>query len=123
MNEIEMPKSKVYALADEQGSVTRIEGGYTMGNIADLSEWVYLDEGYGDRYNLCQSHYAEGGLYTMDGIPRYKLVDGVLTLRTEDELAADRAAQPAAPDGGQTAAESAVWDALDAAYREGVNAV
>lgn len=90
----EMPKSKVYALADEQGRVTRIEGGYTMGNIADLSEWVYLDEGYGDRYNLCQSHYAEGGLYTFDGLPRYKLVEGALVLRTAEELAADGADAP-----------------------------
>lgn len=96
MTEFEMLKSRVYALTDAQGRVTRIEGGYTMGNIADLSEWVYLDEGEGDRYNLCQSHYAEGGLYTFDGLPRYKLVDGALVLRTAEELAADRAEVPEA---------------------------
>lgn len=92
----ETPKSKVYALADEQGRVTRIEGGYTIGNIADISEWTYLDEGTGDRYNLCQSHYAEGGLFTADDLCRYKLVDGQLALRTEAEIEADRAAVPAA---------------------------
>lgn len=89
----ETPKSKVYALVDEHGRVTRIEGGFTMANITDISEWTNLDEGTGDRYNLCQSHYAEGGLYTADGLCRYKLVDGRLTLRTEDEIAADRAPQ------------------------------
>lgn len=96
MNDFKMPKSKVYALADARGRVTRIEGGYTMSNIADLSEWVCIDEGEGDRYNLCQSHYAEGGLYTFDGLPRYKLVSGALVLRTAEELAADRAAVPEA---------------------------
>lgn len=89
----ETPKSKVFALVDERGRVTRIEGGYTLGNIADISEWTYLDEGTGDRYNLCQSHYAEGGLYTANGLCRYKLVDGQLALRTEEEIEADRAPQ------------------------------
>lgn len=91
----EEAKSKVYALVDELGRVMRIEGGYTMANIEDISEWTYLGEGTGDRYNLCQSHYAEGGLYTADGLCRYKLADGQLTLRTEAEIEADRAAIPA----------------------------
>lgn len=121
MNVTPAPKSRVYALADAQGRVTRIEGGYTMGNISDLSEWVYLDEGYGDRYNLCQSNFAAGGLYTFDGLPRYKLVEGALVLRTAEELAADRAAIPASEP------EPDVWSELDAAYtagyREGVNNV
>lgn len=91
----EETKSKVYALVDEHGRVTRIEGGYTYGNIEDISQWTYLDEGTGDRFNLCQSHYAEGGLYTADGLCRYKLVDGQLTQRTEDDIAADRALQRA----------------------------
>lgn len=91
----EETKSKVYALVDEHGRVTRIEGGYTYGNIEDISQWTYLDAGTGDRFNLCQSHYAEGGLYTADGLCRYKLVDGQLTQRTEDDIAADRALQRA----------------------------
>lgn len=114
--------SRVYALVDARGRVTRIEGGYTMENIADLSEWVYLDEGEGDRYNLCQSHYAEGGLYTDDGIPRYRLADGQLVLRTAEELAADRAELPT-EESTEDGTDSDVWDALDAAYQEGVNSL
>lgn len=94
--DFEETKSKVYALVGGRGRVTRIEGGYTMANITDIFEWTYLDEGTGDRYNLCQSHYADGGLYTPDGLCRYKLVDGKLSLRTEEEIEADRAAQLAA---------------------------
>lgn len=89
MDEFES-KSKVYILTDSQGRVLRCEGGYTMSNIDDLSQWIYLDEGDGDRYNLCQSHYFEGGLYTEDGICRYVYEDGACRLRTEAEIETDR---------------------------------
>lgn len=91
---MEIQKSKVYVLLDERNRVLRCEGGYTMSNIDDVSKWTYIDEGVGDRYNLCQSHYLDGGLYTMQGIPRYKYEDGACVLRSEAELAADRDALP-----------------------------
>ena len=87
---IEQVTSKVYVLIDEKNRVIRCEGGYTT--PADLTGWVQIDEGTGDRYNLCQSHYFDGGLYTSDGIPRYKLVDGEAVERTVEEIEADRAA-------------------------------
>lgn len=81
--------SKVYIQTDDQNRIIVCEGGYTT--PADLTDWVQIDEGTGDKYNLCQSHYFDGGIYTRDGIPRYKLVDGVPVLRSEEEIAADRA--------------------------------
>lgn len=90
----EIQKSKVYVLLDERNRVLSCEGGYTMSNIDDVTKWTYIDEGTGDRYNLCQSHYLDGGLYTMQGIPRYKYEDGACVLRSEAELAADRDALP-----------------------------
>lgn len=84
--------SKVYVLTDGQGRIVRCEGGYTT--PADLTGWVQIDEGAGDRYNLCQTHYFDGGLYTDEGIPRYKLADGQAVERTEEETQADRAAFP-----------------------------
>lgn len=80
--------SKVYVLTDETSRILRCEGGYTT--PSDLTGWAQIDEGTGDKYNLCQNHYFEGGLYTHDGIPRYKLVDGQPVERTEEEIAADR---------------------------------
>lgn len=82
--------SKVYIQTDAQGRILRCEGGYTMNNIADVSEWIFIDEGTGDRYNLCQSHYFDGGLYTEDGICRYVYENGETRLRTEQEMEADR---------------------------------
>ena len=86
---MEIQKSKVYVLLDERNRVLRCEGGYTMSNIDDVSQWTYIDEGTGDRYNLCQSHYLDGGLYTIQSIPRYKYEGGVCVLRSSEELAAD----------------------------------
>ena len=89
---MEIQRSKVYVLLDERNRVLRCEGGYTT--PADLTGWTEIDEGMGDRYNLCQSHYFDGGLYTTDGIPRYKCDGTQAVERTEEELEADRAALP-----------------------------
>lgn len=83
-------KSKVYARTDEAGRIVQIDGGYTVGNIHDFVGWTLIDEGDGDRYNLCQSNYLDGPLMTDDGVYRYKLADGAAVLRSETELEADR---------------------------------
>ena len=88
----ETPKSKVYIQTDTEGRILRCDGGYTT--PADLTDWTEIDEGTGDRYNLCQSHYFDGGLYTMGGVPRYRWEGSMAVLRTEEELEADRAAIP-----------------------------
>ena len=67
--------SKVYVRTDDQNRIIRCEGGYTTPNPL-TTDWVQIDDGTGDKYNLCQSHYFSDGLYTPDGIPRYKLQDG-----------------------------------------------
>ena len=83
------PKSKVYIQTDTEGRILRCEGGYTT--PVDLTGWTEIDDGTGDKYNLCQSHYFEDGLYTMDGIHRYRWDGEKAVLRSEDELEADRA--------------------------------
>ena len=91
----DIPKSSVYILTDDQDRITRCDGGYST--PSDLTGWIKIDEGTGDKYNLCQSHYFEDGLYTMDGIPLYKWDGQAAQRRTDDEIAADRAARPAPP--------------------------
>lgn len=85
-------KSRVYVLLNEQNMITRLEDEYSL--PSDLTNWTLIDEGYGDKYNLAQSHYLAKPLYTQDGIPQYKLDDGVVTPRTEDEIEADRSKLP-----------------------------
>ena len=94
--EFETPKSKVYIQTDDRGCIIRCEGEYTL--PSDLTDWILIEEGTPcDRLNLAQSHYFDGGLYTMDGIPRYRWDGSAAVLRTEEELEADRAARPAPP--------------------------
>ena len=85
-------KSRVYVLLNEQNMVTRLEGEYSL--PSDLTNWTLIDEGYGDKYNLAQTHYLDKPLYTSQGILRYKLVDNKVVERTEEEINADRANIP-----------------------------
>lgn len=89
---MEMEKSKVYVLPDSSGYITRIDGGYTESNITDPENWVLIDEGNGDRYNLCQGNYFPQPIITDGGAYRYKLVDGKPAECTAEEIAAQEEA-------------------------------
>ena len=84
-------KIKVYIKTDSAGNITDVNSNIFL---SDLTDWIEIDEGTGDRYNLCQSHYFDGGLYTQDGLPRYKYENNTVILRTEAELSTDRANIP-----------------------------
>lgn len=85
--------SRVYIQTDDQSRIIQCEGEYTL--PYNLDGWVLIEEGPPcDRLNLSQTHYFEGGLYTDDGIPRYKLEDGQNAARTDEEIEADRAELP-----------------------------
>ena len=92
---MEENKSRVFIKIDDNNRITRIEGEYTLPQ--DLTDWILIDEGYGDKYNLAQSHYLEKGLTTEDGIYQYKYENEEVTERTEEEIEADREAIPITP--------------------------
>lgn len=88
---MQTPKSRVYVLLDSESRVLRLEGEYSL--PANLDGWTKIDEGYGDRFSLAQSHYLDKPLY--DGaVLRYKLVDGKVVERTAEEIEADKAKLP-----------------------------
>lgn len=64
-----MEMSKAYIQTDTYKRIVRCEGGYTT--PVDLTDWLLIDEGTGDKYNLCQTHYFSGGLTNPDGTHRY----------------------------------------------------
>lgn len=93
MDDFDRPKSRVYILTDEAGRVLRLEGEYSL--PADLTGWTLIEEGAPcDRLNLAQSHYLPHPLLTHDGLYRYKLADGQIVERSEDELEAEREELP-----------------------------
>lgn len=88
---MQTPKSRVYVQTDSENRVLRLEGEYSL--PADLTGWTKIDEGFGDKYALAQSHYLDKPLY--DGaVLRYKLVDGKVVERTTEEIEADKAKLP-----------------------------
>lgn len=95
LQEIEYPKSRVFIFIDDNNRIIRIEGEYTLPQ--DLTDWIQIDEGYGDKYNLAQSHYLDKPLMTEDGIYQFKYSDGQIVERTAEEIEADREAVPVIP--------------------------
>jgi len=88
---MQTPKSRVYVLLDSESRILRLEGEYSL--PADLTGWIKIDEGFGDKYALAQSHYLDKPLY--DGaVLRYKLVDCKVVERTAEEIEADKAKLP-----------------------------
>nr|DAK72117.1 MAG TPA: hypothetical protein [Caudoviricetes sp.] len=93
MKDLMQPLSHVYALPDGQGRITRLEGEYSL--PADLTGWTLIEEGPAcDRLNLAQSHYLDKPLLTHDGLYRYKLADGAVVERSEEEMEEERAGRP-----------------------------
>ena len=90
--DFELPKSRVYILTDEENKVVRIEGEYSL--PSDLTDWILIDEGYGDKYNLAQSHYLEKPLVADDGTHNYCYEDGMIREATEEERETERASFP-----------------------------
>ena len=85
--------SKVYIRIDSEGRIIAIDGGYTVHNIRDFTDWILIDEGYGDRYNLCQGNYLPQPIITEGGAYRYKLVDGMVAECSASEILEEEEAQ------------------------------
>lgn len=90
-------KSEVYVRTDGENRIVCVDGGYTKNNIKDISQWIKIDEGYGNRYNLCQNNYFPMNIITEGGAYRYKLVDGKPVECTAEEIAAQEEANKPAP--------------------------
>lgn len=110
-------KSKVYVLLDGEGRILNVDGGYTESNIKNVDEWTLIDEGYGDRYNLCQNNYFPKPIMDNRWIYRYRACvlavipsdrqvihmfnhggkEWAIYERTQEEMDADYASRPAPP--------------------------
>lgn len=105
---MQTPKSRVYVLTDSESRILRLEGEYSL--PANLDGWTKIDEGYGDKFSLAQSHYLDKPLYN-GAVLRYKLIDGKVVERTAEEIEADRQPNIADLRAAKTAAMSAACNA------------
>lgn len=96
----------VYIRTDERGVITAVNSSAFTDGIG----WTEIDRGGGDRCHHAQGHYLPGNLMEEDGVYNYKLTDGTVAERTEEEKEADRAEmavaernRPAGDDGKEAA--------------------
>lgn len=80
-----MQTYKVYARVDAEGRILAIN---SDAFLPDTSGWVLIDEGADDRYHHAQGNYL-GLTMNDDGVPMFKLVDGVVMRRTAAEMDAE----------------------------------
>lgn len=86
--------------------------------LPDVTGWVEIDSGYGDKYHHAQGNYFEKPIMTMGGAYRYKLVDGKAVECTAEEIKAQEEANKPDP---VPSGDPVTWDALDEAYQAGYN--
>lgn len=105
---------KVYVKTDTNSLIIDVN---SSAFLSDLTDWIEINEGDGDKYHHAQNHYFDKPIITEGGAYQYKLVNGAPVECTAEEIAAQEAANipdPVIPD-----VEENVWDALDAAYQAG----
>lgn len=76
----------VYAKIDSKNRITAINSSEF---ISDVSGWIAIDSGDGDRYHHAQGNYLPLPLTDENGCYRYKYENGVISERSADEMAAD----------------------------------
>lgn len=81
----------VYVQTDAQNNIIAIN---SSAFLDDTENWTRIDDGIGDKYHHAQNHYLDKPIYTDDGVPRYKLVDGKAVERTNEEIEADKPELP-----------------------------
>lgn len=88
--------------------------------ISDFSGWVKIDEGYGDKYHHAQNNYLSNPVLVSPNVFRYRLIDGIVTECTSEEIVAQEAliSKPVEDDPMMK-----IYDELEAAYQEGVNSI
>ena len=118
--------SIVYVKPNENSYITDVD---SSAFLTDITGWVEIDRGTGDRFHHAQNNYFEKSIKTDDGAYRYRLVSGQdkkWRECTPEEIAAqEEANKPTpAPSGNLeervTAVESDVAD-LTAAIQKGLS--
>ena len=77
----------VYVKTDEQNCIIAIN---SSAFLDSTENWTKIDEGLGDKYHHSQGNYFDKSIYTNDGVPRYKLVNGNPIERTSEEIEDDK---------------------------------
>ena len=101
--------NKHYIITDAE---SRITSGWSDGPAPDRDTTgaICINEQGGYQFRLFPGGEENPPLYTMDGIPLYKWDGAQVIPRTEEEIAADRAAIPEPPPSEQEDVEALLVD-------------
>ena len=99
----------VYVKTNSNSYITAVN---SSAFLTDLTDWVEIDQGYGDKYHHAQGNYFLKAIITMDGAYRYKLVDDKAVECTVKEIAAQEEVNKSV----LVPKETTIWDELEIAY-------
>lgn len=68
-----MDKIKVYIKVNTNNEITDINSEIFINNVAG---WIFIDEGYGDRYSHAQSQYFDNPIVNDEGKYNYLYING-----------------------------------------------
>ena len=74
----------VYVKTNDSGYITDVNSSEFL---ADITGWVEIDRGNGDKYHHAQGNYFEKPIMTMGGAYQYKLVNGKPAECSAEEIA------------------------------------
>lgn len=81
----------VYVRADEAGRIVEIN---SSAFLADTAGWTAIDDGYGDKYHHAQNNYFSKPLYDEQWCANYKMENGIVLERTEEEKEIEMSNRP-----------------------------
>lgn len=76
----------VYVKTDDANRITAVN---SSAFLRDVSGWIEIDRGYGDKYAHAHGNYFDKPIMDERGIYRYRLVLGVPQERTQEDMDAD----------------------------------
>jgi len=84
----------VYVKTDTENRIIAVN---SSAFLTDITNWIQIDEGVGDKYHHAQGNYLEKGLMDENYLYNYKLIGGTVVERTAEEKASEIASRPLPP--------------------------
>ncbi len=102
---------KVYIKTDENNNIIDINSSIF---IKDITGWIEIDEGMGDKYAHAQGHYFNQPFVNENGLYNYKYINGVAVEKTPEEIEAEtpETVEPITIEDRLTAVENTVMEML-----------
>ncbi|MCM1061612.1 MAG: hypothetical protein NC452_15190 [Eubacterium sp.] len=107
---------EVYIKVDDQNNIIAIN---SSAFIVNLTGWIRVDEGKGDKYHHAQGNYLNKPIYDENGLCNYKYIGGEIVERTAEDKAPELAKQNAVGEIAELKRKLAETDYVSAKIAEG----